>query len=702
MVIELQGYKIELPDAPATETIDGYKKPRLEQYWIPPYNYSDKEFAALPEYEQEKIKEQEFHRRVHGYWFMNKGNPFYLTGDNYFFLTHWTINRKKPDFIIGQAHDFYFDYMVDRDEFCVGSIKLKPRREGCTQRTMSRLINKATLLYECDFGIQSKTYKDAKKVNFKALKHGFKFLPYWMKPKIKNLGETVIEFGEPYSKTTKGNQPNQFQDVDDTDTLDTSISIGAGEATHYDGEKLRAYVGDEISKWKEADFYETWGIVSTSLYDGMDLIGKAYLLSTIGETTPKAAENFVKIWKESDPTPSKRNELGFTTSGLYRWFISPIYSKRGTDKRIDPKTGLPRNKPLINKYGETDEVAIRELLLARRRAITNPKKLFIEIKQNPLSVDEALNFGAGTAVFDTFRINERRTYLRDLEPTEERPQAYRVGNLAWVNNIRFGKVTFVDNPQGKWKIAYFPQVAGVDMVNRWKVMPNGRKIPYSDTQFVMGIDPFDYNAEDMAEGEHSKGAFLVKLKYNYHTPDLSNIYCCQYFYREADASMFYEDCIKTAMFYGARMNPERKLYGIWRYLRDNGLIGFSMIRPDATKQSDSQKRDNAYGTPTGADTLRLGAELVENYIAKPDPMYNENLADNLERFWFEETLEQLSGYDPKQSTKYDLAVAMFLTEIGCQAAKHMTHSRNETDKEDILSVLFPRFDNSGTVARPIY
>lgn len=694
MIVTLQGYNIKLPDAPPKEQIDGYGKPIEEQYWKKTYNLTDEEYLSLPEEEQDEIDDRETHRRVHGYWFFNKGKPFYLTGDNYFFLNFWTIDGAAPDFIISQAHDFYFDYHVDKDSACFGSIKLKPRREGCTQRTLSRLANRATMVKHKHLGIQSKTGRDAKDVNFLQLVFGCRNLPCWILPQQAGMDipkkELVFDKPSRRASTKKKTGIKEFdEDEQPQNYLKTKIDWRDTVESAYDGSKVYRYVMDEMGKWNTCNAYETWGIVKKCLVDGFDIIGKAYLLSTIGETDEKAAANFIKLWNESDA--NKRTENGYTLSGLYRWFIPSYASKRGKD----PRTG----KQLVNKYGEVDEVTAKELILNERRAIKDPRKLFIEIKQNPLNIEEALNFGSGSALFDTIRLTERKTFLDNFQPIEERPVKYVVGNLHWIDNERFTKVRFIETPDGKWKIAYFPNVAG-DMTNRVKRLPNGRALPFSDTQFVMGIDPFDYNREDlMADG--SKGAFLVKLKYNFENENMSNLYCCQYIYRQNDANMFYDDVMKTAFFYGAKLNPERRLYGIWRYLRDNGLINFSMIRPDITKGSEFQKRDNGYGTPTGEDTKNLGAELVESLIAKPDPLYNENTTDNLEKFWFEDTLEQLIKYTHKQSTAYDLAMAMFLTEIGCQSIKRRHYDETKARVRSPLDILAPQFDNSGLISRLI-
>ena len=81
--IELQGYKIELPNVPVEhESIYGYDLPKKDQYWSRLYKYTDDEFDELKTHQKLEIIKQETERRVNGLWFYNNGEPFYITGDN--------------------------------------------------------------------------------------------------------------------------------------------------------------------------------------------------------------------------------------------------------------------------------------------------------------------------------------------------------------------------------------------------------------------------------------------------------------------------------------------------------------------------------------------------------------------------------------------------------------------------------------------
>ena len=91
-----------------------------EQYWeIPPEpkDYKAKRRAEKakqklnPEHndpELTKYSNQEWFRRLNGFWFMNNGVPTYVTGPHYFYLAHWTLNTGKVDFRWSDLQYFYF------------------------------------------------------------------------------------------------------------------------------------------------------------------------------------------------------------------------------------------------------------------------------------------------------------------------------------------------------------------------------------------------------------------------------------------------------------------------------------------------------------------------------------------------------------------------------------------------------------------
>jgi len=684
--LEKQGYKFEFDDPPALKKIIGHDQHISDQYWKRLYNYTDEQFSHLSYEQQTEIAEVEDLRCREGLWIMLKGKPFWIPPDAYHWLTFWTIDGRHPDFILNQMHDFYFYRHCELDDHCFGSIEFKPRREGCTHRKLSCFMNKARGVYDKWFGIISKTGDDAKDANFGNLVKGYARYPYWMKPMVNGVfpPKTTLEFAQPAQRAGKGDQ-RLIQSLG-SDSLNTKIDWANTSETAYDGYKLYRLIIDEFAKITKADAYKMWITHKLCLVDGYDIIGKAYLLSTIEgdddkETSADSIANFVKIWRESNA--NERDMMGRTSSGLYRWFIPFHLSVRGQS----PRTMLP----LVNKYGEVDEIEAKKLRQIEVDSKKNPRDKLKVIRQKPCNVQEALTTMGGSATFDNLRWGKRLDYLRnEFVPSEQRPVIYRTGNLFWANNEKFSKVVFRDDTEGKFRIAYFPEIAGFEMTNNVKVLDNGTFAPFGMTQFVMGIDPFDYDA--VQDGEGSKGSFLVFLKNNFANPKLSNIYCLEYLHREESAMMFYEDIYKAMFFYGAKLQIERKNYGLFRDMKNKRLTSFIMNRPEVTKFSKYTQGDNDLGTPTGTEIIKIGCELIENRFAPPNPETNENEKDNMEYFWFDRTIEQLMAFDKSQSTKFDAVMAMIHTELGSQSLKKYNPNVNTIKSENgksPIDYLFP-------------
>ena len=112
------------------------------QYWErpePPKDYELKRKKEIvtqrtnPEYynpELQEYRNQEWDRRLNGFWFYNNGKPTYVTGLHYFYLVHWKIDVGYPDFRITDMEFFYFLEYVMQDPNCLGMIEVTKRRQG--------------------------------------------------------------------------------------------------------------------------------------------------------------------------------------------------------------------------------------------------------------------------------------------------------------------------------------------------------------------------------------------------------------------------------------------------------------------------------------------------------------------------------------------------------------------------------------------
>ncbi len=184
---------------------------------------------------------------------------------------------------------------------------------------------------------------------------------------------------------------------------------------------------------------------------------------------------------------------------------------------------------------------------------------------------------------------------------------------------------------------------------------------------------------------------------------MSDIYCLQYLARP-DIPIFREDLAKALFLYGAKINIERQAsIALFEWLRNNGLRAFTMQR-QLTWNAKTNK-DKAPGTPTSPRSIQAGLELIENYFSAPNVESNENEKDNLEYFWFEETLQQCMEYDIKNKTKYDLVSSMMQTEFSSQLNKRKkiqemgrtTVVNNASKEPTLLDYMFPVYQNGMVV-----
>jgi hypothetical protein len=95
-IIEIQGLKIQLPKKPTKKNILFSYKKKAEQRWIRedmPAGLNRDNAVDYYDY-----IEQEFIRRKEGLWFMNNGEPTYITGSHYMFIQWSNIDVGYPDY----------------------------------------------------------------------------------------------------------------------------------------------------------------------------------------------------------------------------------------------------------------------------------------------------------------------------------------------------------------------------------------------------------------------------------------------------------------------------------------------------------------------------------------------------------------------------------------------------------------------------
>ena len=121
-----------------------YKRSEIkkEQYWeIPKKPENVKERLIEEAYKREgnptffdtelqQYREEEWDRRLNGFWFYNNGKPTYVTGVHYFYLAHWYIDIGYVSFRIPNMELFYFWQHCVEDPDSFGMVEVTARRDG--------------------------------------------------------------------------------------------------------------------------------------------------------------------------------------------------------------------------------------------------------------------------------------------------------------------------------------------------------------------------------------------------------------------------------------------------------------------------------------------------------------------------------------------------------------------------------------------
>jgi hypothetical protein len=272
-VYEINGIKIGLPKTPTTLkkgdnkwVAKHYPKELSKIRTIFDWNKRDNLFKD----KWVDYIESEFDRREDGHWFINNGNPTYLTGSHYMYLQWTKIDVGKPDFRESNRLFYIFWEACKADDRSFGMCYLKNRRSGFSFMGSEECANIGTISKDSRIGILSKTGSDAKKMFTDKVVPITLNYPFFFKPIQDGMDrpKTELAFRVPASKITKKNMYNAEED--ELDGLDTTIDWKNTDDNSYDGEKLLLLVHDESGKWlKPNNILNNWRVTKTCLRLGM-------------------------------------------------------------------------------------------------------------------------------------------------------------------------------------------------------------------------------------------------------------------------------------------------------------------------------------------------------------------------------------------------------------------------------------------------
>jgi hypothetical protein len=634
------------PEKPKTATkIANYglkKKDRKFPYYSQEFIGKMESKEGTDEYME--FIEQEWDRRINGFFFYNGDRLEWITGHHYCMLQYWKIQatkkirgvfrkgRYQPDFRDSQRDIFYAIDYARKDENCAGLVYIAARRSGKTNAALSEGYWDTTENPESKFCIQSKTQEDAKN-QFKKLVDSWKKIPVWFKPS--DTEETTQS-----NKLWFGEKKRSGQKVSERvykETLDSIIYPVNSKEEALDGEYVSYYFGDELGKASRGlDIEERWNITRECLFDGNIIVGFGVNVTTVEDMDKYGSESFKRLWDKSDT--SKRMPNGMTESYLYQFFLPAYYGYTGKDKN---------GNSFVDEFGYSNISAAKKYHEKEYNARKGESLLSYQRKY-PLSIDDCWVTTDSKNNFSTQRLIEQRIWNSGVEG-----DIWVRGNFMWKGGKRWTEVDFYpDNNNGRWMVCWQPNLADR---NKFDFYNGTQKRPTRTFAFT-GVDPFSHE-KVVDEEQGSNGAAVTILK-SYGGSEIKEGVVCVYNYRQADPNAQVEDIIMQCVYYSSPALIESNISFVLNAFKDKGYYGYAEMNPLETRQDVLRKGKKGYPTTS--------KENVENIISHVASYILDRVGvgeDGRCGYFPPDLVDQCLNFNPAKRGPYDLVMALGLAVI---------------------------------------
>lgn len=655
-------YRYEVPLKPPSDEKDiiNYNLPKAQQFWHTP---EIKRVKNLTEKERIYYIERERQRWEEGVYVLINGELTYITGMHYDHLTYMTFKDAKAEYFDHQRFDFYFRDLTRKDPKCRGRVWMKPRRYGMTMEEITEGTYSLNENFSNNVGIQSDTKDKVRDTILTPIINSYVKRPKWMRSDYyKPNGKLLV--------TQLNLNNNMAPDDDGSDKGDFLLGWLKGFPAlprAMDGNEMIYIIMDEVWKWQESSPKETLES-NMKVLMGRNRAGLVSVLSTMGDSDDflRAVLDGVDIIARSNP--SIRDDNGVTLSGLYKFFVSAIYSFDIPPEvfEVDTFGKINKDKHLTyvqNKINKLDK---------------NSKSYVFEKRRLPLCEADAVMSAQMVTYFRKIAISARIAELKEM-PINMRP--YIRGNFEYTNT---GKVYFEQYDEGIWLVAvhpYFSVDSGIDTRNRFR-RHDGSFYPPTNVEYCIGYDPVRYDRSDVQSSHFSRAAAIVHKKFDYYNSGIVDVKCALMLYRPDDAREADREVIKACKYYSALCMHERLIEGVKKEFEKANMMPFLM-------PSDPESKNIEYGiwTDSGGKIVKNGVDmLVTRYSA---PKFPEEV-DQIATYPFEDGLADLDGFDMANTTAFDVTMSEIMLEYGLKQI-NFTNRTDKTDTSRIKAIheIFP-------------
>ena len=595
--------------------------------------------------EQGGYIKEEIRRCKEGFYFFNNKVLTYITGKHYFYIQWWKLEDDiYPEYRDVDRRWFLFLNFWEKVLWCLGIVRGKKRREGASSQATSNLIYECIFYKNTNSGLVSKSDKDGRETFTEMVAHGYRQLPFFLKPIQLNREDSVTELVFEYLSS----------DIKEKSAR-SKVNYRAPVLNAYDRGRLSRALLDEFGKL-EADIPASvlFAILKKTLTKGVKRVGFVEMPSTVNSWKKGGAE-FKKIWDGAN----QFQKVGNVTANRLVKYLSAAWD--GYEGFIDEYGMSVTDEPteeqykyLVDKWVVLDEYSgevISELteddiklgskkyVLVKRRNGLAGTDLEEEIRQNPCDEDEMFMAANADCAFDGLAIANRLKELKE--------------NPVYKRNIIFYKEL---DEKIKWKDAKSSEESFC-----WKMtwFPSGNKqnkqhkeglffTPDNITDGAIAVDSYSNTQGGRKYG--SKASALIGRKFDILDPLNSGKAFGQLYGRPAEKDDLHEQVLFASIFFGYKVWYEHTADDYYGYFKDRGALNYLGIYPmnliDPTKKEEA---DRHKGTPITGFSLSKQMDYAVAYFR-----HHSNLID------FETILENALIFDPYKRTEFDTMVSFLI------------------------------------------
>ena len=603
--------------------MDEYKKGNIQNcVW-------KKHVPTLEETKSTEFRTREVTRVLKtGAWVCISEEIVWLPPSYYFALQYGKVGEDDLEFRLKRLKHVYFKIRARNNPNCKGTLTLKNRADGETTIAIT------DGLWECadgnmnvgQIGIQSKTRDDALNPCWATAQTLWQSLPRWLKSDIYSDFISGDNIAEKMQWMRNGDEDKDIK------ARNVRIKYYPCVFNAMDGKhNMKRCILDEICKWVECEFYDTYTNYSKFIMPGFQRRGLLDMFSSPSDVPTKSNEQVYNLWKDSN-ADELTFENGTTKSRVHRYYSNPLDGIQGS----------------YDMFGDADPNRIYDWIINERKNV-NKDKLMGEIRGFPLNEEEMFGSFDGQKMWDNQKgIEARKIYIigqRFKNNTTKEPIVVR-GNLEWRDGIPDTDVDFrmsdkneFDVSEARFSISYMPtnkeKLVETNVIVRGESVGNRPKPPRL-IQSCLGIDPYGkrYAGKSFSNGSMVNHIFLDL--YNTGIVKCPNLF---YLNRPQHQEIFFEDAIKAAVFCRSMVQPESINDKIIDYFEDRGYIDWMLSKIGQPKNS-LQKGD----APTGGKNAYLD-EIISLINAITNTPLLETDPYPLELNWFYELLYDVSKFN---------------------------------------------------------